>query len=181
MLFEERGQVVICVVAVVMVSGFVLFRYLPLQKKMKAVRQRRDVQRLAIAKASTESRQVPAVKEQLLQLQMAVENYEANVPAQRDLGVFLHRIANLMNEHNLREQLVQPGKEVEVRELNCIPVSIRCRGRLEQIFEFFKSLQGLDRLVRIERVKLENKSDFSGEVIVQTKAAIYYRPEAERG
>ena len=177
-LFRERQQAVICVVAGAIVGGFVLFRYLPLQKRIKVVEQKRAEQSLVIAKASAESEQVPALKEQLLKLQSAVGNYERQVPGDRNLGGFLHGIADLMNKHNLREQLVQPGKEIEADELNCIPVSMQCKGRLKRIFEFYKSLQGLDRLVRIEQVKLTNDSDFSGEVKVQTKAVIYYRAQA---
>jgi Tfp pilus assembly protein PilO len=55
------------------------------------------------------------------------------------------------------------------------------KGRLKQIFEFFGRLQSLDRLVRIEQVKLVNDRDFSGEVSMQTKAVIYYRTEAGQG
>ena len=181
MLFRERQQIAICVVAAVMIGGFVLFRYLPLRKKMKAIRQAHAAQMLAIAKASAESQQIPPGREQLLQLQTAVENYERQVPAQRELGVFLHRIAKLMNEHNLREQLIQLDKEIKAGELNCIPVNMQCKGELSQIFEFYRGVQGLDRLVRIEHVKLVNNGDFSGEVIMQTKAVIYYRAGVGQG
>jgi Tfp pilus assembly protein PilO len=181
MLFRERQQIAICVAAVVMTGAFVLLRYLPLQKKVKAVEQARAVQTVAIAKASRQSEQLPALKEQLLKLQTTVCSDEVNIPAQRALGVFLHRIANLMNEHNLTKQLVQPGKEIKAGQLNCIPVTMQCKGGLKQIFEFFKSLQKLDRLVRIEQVKLVNDADFSGQVSIQTKAVIYYRQEAGEG
>jgi Tfp pilus assembly protein PilO len=181
MLFRERQQTVIFVLGGVIVGGFILLRYLPLQKRIRAVEQSLASQRLVIAKASAESQQTAMVKEQLLQLQKAVENYEANIPAQRALGEFLHRIANLMNEHNLQEQLVQPGSETKADELNCIPISMRCKGSLKQIFEFFKSLEKLDRLVRIEEVKLLNDRDFSGEVSMETKAVIYYRAEGGQG
>ncbi len=177
-LFRERQQTVICIVAGAMVGGFVLFRYLPLQKRIKAVEQRRAEQALVIAKASAESEQLPALEERLLKLRSTVGNYGRQVPEDRNLGGFLHGIADLMNKHNLREQLIQPGKETEAAELNCIPVNVQCRGRLKRIFEFYKSLQGLDRLVRIEQVKLTNDSDFTGEVKVQTKAVIYYRAQA---
>ncbi len=181
MLFRERQQIAICVVAVVMVAGFVLFRYLPLQKRIKAIRQKRAAQTLAVAEAWRQRGQLPALKEQLLKLQRAVGNHEANIPAQRALGVFLHRIANLMNEHHLKEQVVAPGKEIEVDELKCIPVNMKCKGGLKQIFEFYRRMQRLDRLVRIEQVKFVNDNDFSGEVSMQTKVFIYYRAEARQG
>jgi Tfp pilus assembly protein PilO len=181
MLFRERQQIAICAVAAVMVCGFVLFRYLPLQRRMKTIRQAHAEQMLAVSKASAESQQIPIIREQLLQLQTAVGNYERQIPAQRELGEFLQRIANLMNEHNLREQLIQPGKEINAGELNCIPLNMQCKGKLSQIFEFYRRVQGLDRLVRIEHVKLVNDGDFSGEVIMQTEAVIYYRPEVGQG
>jgi len=181
MLFRERRQITICVAAAVMVCGFVLFRYLPLQRKTKFLRQAYAAQMLAISKASAESQQIPIIRERLLQLQTAVGNYERQIPAQRELGEFLQRIANLMNERNLQGQLIQPGKEIKAGELKCIPVNVQCKGKLSQIFEFYRRVQGLDRLVRIEHVKLVNDGDFGGEVIMQTEAVIYYRAEVGQG
>ncbi len=181
MLFRERKQIAICVAAGAMIAGVVLFRYLPLRQRMKAVKQTKTAQTLAISKASMERVQMPLIKEQLLKLQRTVENYKANIPAQRDLGVFLHRIADLMNEHNLREQVIAPGKEIAAEELNCIPVDMQCKGKLAQVFEFYKRMQKLDRLIRIEQLRLVNDSDFSGEVSMQTKVVIYCRPQAEQG
>ena len=180
-LFRERRQIALCVAAAVMVCGFVLFRYLPLQRKTKFLRQACAAQMLAISKASAESQQIPTIREQLLGLQTTVGNYERQIPAQRELGEFLQRIANLMNEHNLQGQMIQPGKETKAGELNCIPVNMQCKGKLSQIFEFYRRVQGLDRLVRIEHVKLVNDGDFGGEVIMQTNAVIYYRAKVGQG
>jgi hypothetical protein len=56
---------------------------------------------------------------------------------------------------------------------------MQCKGRLTQIFEFYKQLQKLDRLVRIEQVKLVNDSSFEGEVSMETKLVIYYWPTVD--
>jgi Tfp pilus assembly protein PilO len=181
MWFKERQQVVICVLAGAMVGGFLLLRYLPLRNYAKAVKERETTQTFAIAKAAAESQQLPVLEEQLLKLRATVANSGTNIPLQRDIGVFLRKIADLMNEHNLKEQVIAPGKEIEADELKCIPVDMQCKGRLAQIFEFYKQLQGLDRLVRIETVVLVNDSDFGGEVDMQTKLVIYYRPQAGQG
>lgn len=178
MFFKERQQTVICVLTCTIAGGFLLFRYLPLREKAEAVEQIRASQKIALIKESAQIRQLPAFKEQLLKLQAEVENYEANVPAQRDLGVFLSRVAGMMNEHNLKEQVVAPGREIKADGLNCIPIDMQCKGRLAQIFEFYKQLQGFDRLVRIEKIELVNDDDFGGEVSMQTKMVIYYRPKA---
>lgn len=178
MRLRERQQVVICVVAGVMVGGFLLFRYLPLRKRIKAIAHTRVFQKAAAAKALSQSGQLPTLKEQLQELRQVVGNYEAKVPSHNGLGVFLKHIANLMNEHNLREQRIEPGGEVQAEGLNCVPVTMQCKGRLKHIFEFFDSLQSLERLVRIGWVKLQNDNHFSGEVSMQAETVIYYRPQA---
>lgn len=181
MLFRERKQIVICVAAGAMVTAFVLFRYLPLRQRIKVVRQKKTAQRLVISNASMEKVQMPVLKEQLLKLRQTVENYKVNIPAKNDFGVFLQQIADLMSKHNLREQVIAPGKEIVARGLTCIPVDMQCKGTLAQVFEFHKRMQKLDRLVRIEQIKLDNDNDFSGQVSMQTKVVIYYRPQSERG
>lgn len=181
MLFRERQQIVIFIVAGAIIGGGVLFRYLPLRKKVKAIKQTKTAQTLAITKGEAQSKQLPVLKEQLLKLKRVLGDYEAGIPVQRGLGVFLTKIANLMSEHNLREQEIAPGVEIEADKLNCIPVNMKCKGTLTQVFEFYKELQGLDRLVRIEQVKLYNDSNFGGEVSMETKAVVYYRAEVGQG
>ena len=181
MLFRERQQLTIFIAIVVIVGGFVLFRYLPLRRKIKAIRQIKSAQTLTVAKGSADSKHMQLLKGQLRDLHRELENYESNIPEQRALGEFLQGIANVMNEHRLTEQVIEPGVEITTEKLNCIPVNIQCKGRLTQIFKFFQRLQMLDRLVRIEQVKLTNDSDFKGEVSMETKAVIYYRAQAGQG
>ncbi len=181
MLFRERQQLTICVVAGVIVGGFVLFRYLPLRRTMKALRQTKVAQTLTIAKGTADNKQLSLLEEQLRKLQRELENYEANIPGPRALGTFLHRIADLMNEHNLSEQVIESRKEVKSEELNCKPVNMQCKGKLARIFEFYRRLQGLDRLVRIEQVKLTNDSDYDGQVSMEARAVIYYRAKVGQG
>jgi len=164
-----------------MVGGFVLVRYLPLRKRAKGVKLTKAAKMLAVSKGRAQSEQLPVLEEQLVRLGQSIGEYEARIPRQRELGVFLRRIADLMNEHNLREQVVEPGGQIKSEELTCIPVNMKCKGRLGEVFEFYKRLQALDRLVRIEQVKLTNDTNFSGEVTMETRAVIYYAAEVEQG
>ncbi|MHC4394064.1 MAG: type 4a pilus biogenesis protein PilO [Planctomycetota bacterium] len=148
---------------------------------MKAVEKTRAAQTLVITKGMAKSEQLSALKEELQKLQSTVSNYERQIPTDRELGTFLHRIADLMKGHNLKEQLIEPREVVEAGTLNYIPVNMKCKGRLKQIFGFYKSLQELDRLVRIEQVKLINENNFSGEISMQTQAVVYYRPQSMQG
>lgn len=181
MFLWKKQQVMIFVVAVLLAADFIFFGFLPLRKRLKAVNQARADQRLIIAKAAIEQRQLSDLKERLQELESTARNYQLNVPADRDLGSFLQQIAGLMSRHNLTEQVVAPGEEIKADKLNSIPVNMQCRGRLGQIFEFYRQLQRLDRLVRIESVKLVNSDDLSGQVSMQTRAVVYYRPNVDQG
>jgi Tfp pilus assembly protein PilO len=148
---------------------------------MKAVKQAQATQKLVIMKASSGSKQLPALTQKLQKLQKMIDNYEAKIPQERALGSFLQQIANLMTEYDLAEQFVAPGKEIKAGDLNCIPLNIKCKGRLKQVFQFYKRLQQLDRLVRIEQTELVNDPDYKGRVALQTKAVIYYKTKSEQG
>ncbi len=180
-MIREKQQLTICLIAAAVIGGFTLFRFLPLHKKSKAVKQTKSAQTLIIAKGISDSEQLPVFTQQLLGLKTRLSNFEANIPEERALGGFVHKIAELMNQHNLKEQEIAPHTEIETDGLNCIPVSIQCRGGLTQIFQFYRQLQELDRLIRVQRVKLTNDSDFIGEVGMKTDVVIYYRTDTRNG
>ena len=181
MLFGRGQQIAICVVAVAIVCVFILFWYLPLSNKKRMVKLTKTEQVITIAKGMADAEQLPVLKEQMQKLQNQLQDYESKIPQQRDFGAFLGKITDLMNEHQLKEQSIEPGEIIEADKFNCIPVSMKCKGRLTQLFNFYDRLQALDRLVRIEHIKLSNDTDYSGQVSMNTKAIIYYRAGVEQG
>lgn len=177
MVFGRSQQIMIFGVAGAIICVFVIFWYLPLRKKMRLVKLTKAEQVVTIAKGMADAEQVPILKEQLQKLRIELEDYESKIPDQRDFGAFLSRITELMNEHHLQEQSIEPGEVLAADKFNCIPVSMQCKGRLTQLFNFYDRLQDLDRLVRIEQVKLMNDAGYSGQVSMETKAVIYYRAQ----
>ena len=181
MLFRDKQQVIICVIAGTIVCVFAVFWYLPLRSKAIGVKQARAERALSVAKGTADASQLLILEEQLHKFETRLEDYEVNIPEQRDHGVFLGRIADLMKEHDLNDQVITPGEEIEADKFNCIPVSMRCKGKLAQIAEFYRRLQTLERLVRIEKVKLSNEANYSGQVSMETDAVVYYRTKVGQG
>jgi type IV pilus assembly protein PilO len=180
MLFKERKQLTIFAVTAVVIGGFVFFRYLPLRSRMKALSQIKSAQAHAIAKGDADNTKLSQLEEQFSKMQRDLEGYEAQIPKSSDIGQFLHKIADLMNKHNLSDQVIEPQSEIKSDSLNCIPLKMQCKGELYQMFEFFRELQDLDRLVRIEKVKLSNDNDFEGQISMESRAIIYYRAKEEQ-
>jgi hypothetical protein len=50
---------------------------------------------------------------------------------------------------------------------------VACKGTLADLFGFFTKLQSLDRLVRIERVSMDNDADLTGQVSLRMEAVIF--------
>jgi len=63
--------------------------------------------------------------------------------------------------------------------MTCIPVQMRCKGRLAQMFQFYRGLQALRRSIRVERVRMVNDGDFDGDVTMETEVVVYYRQAVE--
>ncbi len=176
-MFREKKQIIIFLIAISTIGGFILFRYIPMNKVMNAVKSARAGQNLIIARGISDSEQLPLFTDQLQKLREKLDNYEANIPKQKDLGNFLKKIAVMMDSHNLNDQAIQPLEETRINELICIPISMECTGKLKEIFEFYKNLQEIDRQIRIKQVKLKNGSDFSGKIKMETEIIIYYRTQ----
>jgi len=178
MLFRERQQVTISIAAIAVMGCFVLLRYLPLKREIQTVNRTKAAQMLVIAGGREHTKQIPLLKQQLQKLRSTVGDYESCIPKERALGPFLQTIDDLMNEHKLTEQAVTPGDEIVAGEMICIPVTMQCNGTLARVFEFHRHLRAMDRIIRIEHVKLANDTEFSGRVHMETRAVIYYRPQA---
>lgn len=179
--FRERKQTVAIAAAMVMVGVFVFFWFLPLRDKARAVKQRQAQQHGIISSARKKAVQLSKINETLSELRSEVSGYDLKIPARADLGQFLGKIASLMDEHRLTEQMIEPQHPIQTEKLNCIPVTMKCKGRLEQVRAFYESLQELDRMVRIEEFKLSNDRELTGVVTMETEAVIYHKSDAEQG
>jgi len=173
----QKKQFIIIAAAVLMAAGFVVARYIPLSRKMMGTKQMIEVQQITIAQADEQQARMDGLESQIEEVKKRTENFDKNIPIERDLGGLLSSISELMKRHNLEDQQILPDKEVLSGDLYCIAVNIKCSGSLKQIFEFFESLQQTDRMMRIETVKLTNDPKYSGKVDLETKAIVYYRSE----
>jgi Tfp pilus assembly protein PilO len=171
----EKQQLGIFVVLAAAICVFMMQQYGPLRNKIRMMQQVKAEQAAVDIKADEQAKKLPTLKTQLAQMQAVVGEYEVKMPDDRKLGAFLQEIADVMNKHNLSEQVVQPESEIAVDSLMCIPVRIQCKGDLRQMFEFFRSLQGVRRLMRVEQVQLKNALDLNGMITMTARVNIYYR------
>jgi Tfp pilus assembly protein PilO len=181
MQFRVKQQVLVLIAAAVLVIGFVVFRYLPLHKSSAALKKEQLSQKTLIARAQIRENELPNLQAQLDELEDELADFDFRIPYDTQLGQFLGRVAALMDEHKLTEQQIAPHDDIESGQLVCTPVTMKCRGRLDQIRGFCQSLQGLDRAVRIEKFQLVNDSEYRGQLRMEAKTVIYHRGQTSRG
>lgn len=180
MYIRNKQQIMIFAIAALMIIAFAGGIYLPLSKESKAVSSQRDLQLLMINDAAQQNNKLDELKSQLETLRSQIRIQQSSIPEELQLGQFLQTLASLMNQYDLQEQFVKPGQERKAEQLWCVPIVIRCKGRLLQIYDFFKSLQSLERLIRIEAVTLSNSADMTGHLTMEMKAVIFYRDTKDK-
>ncbi len=169
----RKQQMWLYVITGLFVCDFVACGYLPSRQRLTSLEQASAQQRQTIALAAAQSAELPGLERRLRDMRKVVESFDARVPADRALGTFLQQIAAIMKDCGLGEQVVLPGKESKTDDLNCVPIHLACKGTLADMFRFFTRLQSLDRLVRIEKVAMDNDAGLTGQIGVQVEATIF--------
>jgi Tfp pilus assembly protein PilO len=176
---DYRRQLWVYAVAVLFCADFVFYGYLPSHKRLLSLQQMQVQQERMIQASAAQSEELPALKTRLKDVEQIAGHYEAYVPSEASLGSFLQEIARIMTEHHLTDQVVVPGKETQCAPICCILVRVNCKGSLKDVFGFFRDFQAMDRLVRVEKVVLQNGSDFQGQVSMEAETVIFYGSRAE--
>lgn len=173
----DKQQILIVGAGILLIGGFTVLRYIPIVRQKYTIAKTMDAQESVIEKVRSHSAMIPELKQQKAQLVETLASFDERVPQGRNFAQLWQQIADVMNECNLSDQLVQPGQEVTSEQLGSIPLMIECSGSLAQIYTFFQSLERFDRLVRIEEVKLKNDAEYGGLLKLNAKANVYYQPD----
>jgi Tfp pilus assembly protein PilO len=175
-----RPQTWVFVIACLFVCDFILCGYVPAQKRLRSLEQARARQLQTIQLAAAQSAELRGLRHRLRDTRQTADRYDTCVPPERAVGTFLQQIAAIMTKHHLTDHMVVPAEELPGDAQNCIPMQVTCKGSLGDIYGFFRDLQSLERLVRIEKVTLQNNNELTGLVTLQMNAAIFYQHRGQR-
>jgi Tfp pilus assembly protein PilO len=175
----KSKQFVMSIAVVMLAVAFVFFQFLPLNKKARDLKaaNAKLISENTISNAFIEA--VPQLKEQIEKTKRDIGDFDAKIPHGRSHGIFLQNLAEVMQQQGLTELVIQPGIEVETSELSGIPIDIRCKGKLVQIFKFFKSLESFERVVRVGEITLTNDNKLEGVLAMNARVEIFYRTQNE--
>lgn len=175
----KNKQIVMSIALVIVVVLFVFFQFLPLSRKTRDLKAANAKLISENTVSNTFIEAVPQLKEQVEEMKPDVGDFEVKIPHGRSHGIFLQNLAQTMQQYGLTELVIQLGAEVKTSELSGIPIDIRCKGTLVQIFEFFKSLESFERIVRVGGITLTNDDKLDGVLTMIAKVEIFYRMQNE--
>lgn len=153
----------------------VVFGYVPIAWQKYVIRKALARQSLPIEQVRESIEQAAVLEKQISQLEQKVHEFEQFVPQNPQFASLWRQIAELIAEHDLEDQQVRPGKEVQYADFNVVSLDIQCSGTLTKIYAFVRSLEQMDRLIRIESMELSNDKDLTGRLTLSAKAEAFYR------
>ncbi|MHC4551611.1 MAG: type 4a pilus biogenesis protein PilO [Planctomycetota bacterium] len=171
----DKQQTMILLIGAVLLTAFAVLRYVPIVRTKLASRDMMDRHDTSMQQVGDYAKVVPELRQEKRQLVDQLDSFSVKIPEGKQFAKLWQQIADVMNECQLSEQLVQPGTVKESQQLNCVPLTIECSGSFEQMFQFVQSLEKLDRLVRLEEIDLQNSNDFDATMKLNAKANIYYQ------
>lgn len=180
MRYPEKQQVIIIAVGLIVTALFTVFRYIPIAKDNMLLKQAKAAHLDENTKVAAQIGQLPLVCEQKARLQQSIGNYDLKIPEKREFASLWEEISSLMNEHKLKDQQIKPGIETEDGRLVCIPITIECSGNTDQVFAFFRSLENVDRLLRIDSLEIQRLEGMHNAIKVNMTSKVYCRKNEQK-
>lgn len=171
----DKKQYLIMTVVILVMGAIGFLRCKPLIAKAGQLREIKSRQTLENLQICNQMKDLPRIGQRMKELQQQVGDYYNKIPRERQFAGLWDQIADVMNSHELKDQLIQPGQEVIGKEINSISVNIKCTGSLSQLFGFLKELDGFERVIRIEQLRLTNSVSEPGRITMNANAKIYYQ------
>lgn len=170
----QKEQLIILIIASVLLGGFALLRFIPLAGHARSVRTAKAESELQRKRLEEYRKALPIIKRKIEKYQVKIGNFDAKIPVNRKFASLCNKINDMMNEYKLQNQLIQPGMEIIGEKVNSVKLDINCSGKLSQIFGFFKAIEDLERVIRIENLDMKSETD-SDIISVKANAIVYYR------
>lgn len=174
---RSKTQLSIVAVGALLVIDFVWFGFLPSRKQLELIRKLEARQMGVVDVAETQRGEVAAVRQELEQLAQDMGEMGRHIPKEKSIGTFLTEMSLIMTRHGLTKQMIVPGPETAGDIAIRVPVAVHCEGKLKAIHGFYEDLKGIERLVQIDEILLENDAHLTGHLRMEAQFIIFYQPD----
>ena len=116
-----------------------------------------------------------SVRQEVKQLAARVGNYDAMVPEQANVGLFLEELARFAHARSIVQDAIEPGAPLETDGIAALPITLRLRGSFSSVYGFIQDIEHMKRMTQVERFKTTVSDEKPGEVSADLKLHVFYR------
>jgi type IV pilus assembly protein PilO len=102
---------------------------------------------------------VPRFLAQIAEMRKRYRNFNRRLPARQELGGFLRDISAHLGDEEFSDQLIEPGSPTREDLFHTLPIIMRFRGSYLTSVDFFKRIDEMERLTRIQKLKMTRLLD----------------------
>lgn len=127
---------------------------------------------------------IESLERELAQLKEIAGGGMTPIPEDADVAGLIGRLSRMFDDAQLGEREVTTGQPEQLEEASAMPMSVSVQGSFLALMDVLVRIESLDRLVRIERLRLSGLHarrgpiDRSGEVRASVQVEVFYAPRA---
>ena len=146
-----------------MIIGAVIFIYRGQGKKLDDLKAKITAGKAALKTQGQTVAVVPELIKQVGAMRARYKNFDRRLPVRQELGGFLRDISGYLSDKQFSDQLIEPGSPMREELFHTLPIIMRFRGSYLTSVDFFKRIDELERLTRIQKLKIMRKPVKDGE------------------
>jgi Tfp pilus assembly protein PilO len=168
---NRRNEQLITVAIALGVAGLFVFAvHLPQRRHFTQLEQDFKQQEENLSKAKEEYSQLTDLNKKVIALRKVVARQYKRIPAKGEFGSSLEQIVAVLNSAKLVTEEISPQSPVSEDKFSELPINICFKGEFNNICLFLAGLESMDRLVRIENLRLEG--DGSSTPVIKAKMVL---------
>lgn len=173
--FSHRIVLIVCLT--VMAGGLVRYGWLwSNSRQWFTVRQQAEQLQQDISRQAS---RLADLTIELKEKSAAAATFDRRIPADKSAAELWRALSEQMNACGLTEQRVEPAETTLTGGLAAVRLKLQARGSAQQIFEFIRTVEQMERLIRFESAQLSADPPLSGQVRLQAEALVFYYTAAD--
>ena len=142
-----------------MVAGAVGVVYRGQGKKLSEYKKRITDARASLKTQAQTIAIVPELVKEVESMRDRYKDFDQRLPGRQELGGFLKEISGYLRDQPFSDQLIEPGSPTKDDLFHTLPIIMRFKGSYLSSAAFFKRIDEMKRLTRIQKLKITKKSD----------------------
>ena len=139
---------------VVLILAVTVIVYLPQGRKIDDVQTKIASEKAMLRSNEQRAAILPDVARRVEEMRTLYRELDRRIPARTELGGFLREISSHLESDRLSSQLIEPGNPSREELFLTLPIIMRFQGSYLALAEFLKQIHGMQRLARVQKIKI---------------------------